>query len=112
MRVAQGIADTPYALLLGERMKNNGVFLGGLTSVLACNLMLIGVCSSAPAGPAPAAAPPPPAPPPPVVRMLPKPVEIPSEPVPLGLFFWGCGSHLSVDPDGVIALPICAPMRL
>jgi hypothetical protein len=93
-------------------MKSNGVFLGGLTSVLACNLMLIGVCSSSPAGPAPAAAPPPPALPPPIVRLVPKTVEIPVAPVPLGMFLWGCGAHLSADPEGVLALPICAPMRL
>jgi hypothetical protein len=93
-------------------MKSNGVFLGGLTSVLACNLMLIGVCSSGPVAPAPASVPPPPAPPPPIVRIVVKPAEIPTEPVPLGLFFWGCGPHLSADPEGVLALPICAPLRL
>ena len=93
-------------------MKNAGVFLGGLGSVLACNLMLIGVCSSAPVHPGPvAAAPPPPPPPPaPVVRVVPR-IETYSESVPLGVFFWGCGMHLSVDPDGVLPLPICAPLR-
>jgi len=92
-------------------MKNAGVFLGGLTSVLACNLMLIGVCSSAPAGPASAPAAPPPLPPPPaIVKVVSKPVETLTQPVPLGLFLWGCGSHLSVDPEGALPLPICAPL--
>lgn len=91
-------------------MKSGGVFLGGLGSVLACNLMLIGVCSSEPAHlPTPPAMPPCPAPPL-VVRMDPKPVEAPSAPVPLGLFLWGCGAHLTIDPEGVLPLPICASL--
>ena len=93
-------------------MKNGGVFLGGLASVFACNLMLIGVCSSAPAGPAPLPAAPPPPPPPPlaIVKVPPKPVETLSEPLPLGLFLWGCGAHRSADPEGAIPLPICPPL--
>jgi len=103
-------ADIPY-VGWGEGMKNAGVFVGGLTSMLACNLMLIGVCSSAPARPAPTPALPPPLPAPPaIVKTLPKPVEMRSEPVPYGLFLWGCGSHLSVDTEGVLPLPICAPL--
>src|SRR5688500_10087828 len=95
---------------LGEMMKNGGVFLGGLTSVLACNLMLIGVCSTAPAAPASAPAVPPPPPPlPAIVKVVPKPVERMHAPVPLGLFVWGCGAHRSVDPEGTLSLPICAP---
>jgi hypothetical protein len=89
-------------------MKNAGVFVGGLTSVLACNLMLIGVCSSAPSGPAAVPAAPPPPPPPAVVKIIPKPAP-PAAPVPLGLFLWGCGAHLSADPEGALPLPICAP---
>ena len=93
-------------------MKNAAVFLGGLGSVLACNLMLIGVCSSAPSRPASLpAAPPPPPPPPAVVKVLPKPVETLSEPVALGMFLWGCGGHLMIDPEGALPLPICAPLR-
>jgi hypothetical protein len=92
-------------------MKNAGVFVGGLTSVLACNLMLIGVCSSAPVQPAAApAAPPPPPAPPAIVRVVPKPAAPSAQPLPLGLFLWGCGSHLSVDPEGALPLPICAPL--
>jgi hypothetical protein len=89
-------------------MKSAGVFLGGLTSVLACNLMLIGVCSSAPTGPlaAPAAPPPPPAPPPAVVKIVPRPAES----MPLGVFVWGCGAHRFVDAEGALALPICVPL--
>jgi hypothetical protein len=104
-------ADIPY-VGWGEEMKNAGVFVGGLTSMLACNLLLIGVCSSAPAGPAPMlpAAPAPPPVPPAIVKTLPKPVETLFEPVPLGLFLWGCGSHLCVDPEGALPLPICAPL--
>ena len=96
--------------LLGVRMKSAGVFLGGLGSVLACNLMLIGVCSSAPSRSAPApAAPPPPPPPPPavVVKVVPKPVETLAQPVALGMFVWGCGGRRIVDPDGAFPLPIC-----
>jgi hypothetical protein len=93
-------------------MKSAGVFLGGLTSVLACNLMLIGVCSSAPTGAAPLPALPPPLPnPPAVVRTVPKPVETHAEPSPLGLFLWGCGAHRSADPEGALPLPICPPLR-
>jgi hypothetical protein len=91
-------------------MKSAGVFLGGLGSVLACNLMLIGVCSSAPLPAAPP--PPPPAPAPAIVKVLPKPVEQrPVPAIPLGLFVWGCGAHLSVDPEGAFTLPICPPLR-
>lgn len=90
-------------------MKSAGVFLGGLTSVLTCNLMLIGVCSSAPSLPTPHAAPPPPAPAP-VVRIQPKYEAPPSEPLPWGTFIWGCGGHVSVDPDGAVTLPICLPL--
>lgn len=89
-------------------MKSSGVFLGGLTTVLATNLMLIGVCSSAPSHPAPAAPPPPV--PEAVVKVAPKPVELPPS-VPLGLFVWGCGAHRSIDPEGILALPICPPIR-
>jgi hypothetical protein len=90
-------------------MKNAGVFLGGLTSVLACNLMLIGVCSSAPSRPTPLpAAPPPPPAPPAVVKVVPRPSEMS---LPLGVFIWGCGAHRSVDADGALALPICPPLR-
>jgi len=90
-------------------MKSAGVFLGGLGSVLACNLMLIGVCSSAPSRPAPPpVAPPPPPPPAAVLKVLPKPAETVA--VPLGLFMWGCGGRMQVDPDGVLPLPICAPL--
>lgn len=87
-------------------MKNAGVFLGALGSVLACNLMLIGVCSSAPSRPAPLPAPAPP-PAPAIVKVVPKP-----EPVtpPLGLFVWGCGAHLRLDPEGALALPVCGPI--
>lgn len=96
-------------------MKSAGVFLGGLGSVLACNLMLIGVCSSAPSGPiaTPASPPPPPPPPPPaIVKIVPKPVQPPpAPPLPLGLFVWGCGAHLSVDAEGAFPLPICPPLR-
>ena len=96
-------------------MKSAGVFLGGLGSVLACNLLLIGVCSSAPshALPQPPVAPPPPPPPPAVVKVVPKPVvvEAPAPAVPLGLFVWGCGSHRFVDPEGTLPLPVCPPLR-
>jgi len=91
-------------------MKSAGVFLGGLGSVLACNLMLIGVCSSAPSRPAPPpVAPPPPPPPAAVLRVLPKPAETAS--VPLGLFLWGCGGRMMVDPDGALPLPVCPPLH-
>ena len=95
-------------------MKSAGVFLGGLGSVLACNLLLIGVCSSAPSRPIPQppVAPPPPPPPPAIVKVVPKPVvEAPAAPVPLGLFVWGCGVHRSVDPEGALPLPVCLPLR-
>ncbi|MBI3857639.1 MAG: hypothetical protein HY293_18310 [Planctomycetes bacterium] len=94
-------------------MKNAGVFLGGLGSVLACNLMLIGVCSSAPTDPPPApAAPPPPPPLAAVVKFIPEPVvERPSDPMPMGLFMWGCGGHLMLDPEGALPLPVCLPIR-
>jgi hypothetical protein len=85
-------------------MKSAGVFLGGLGSVLACNLMLIGVCSSAPA---PVSPPPPPPPPPAIVKVVPKPVETISPPTALGLFVWGCGGRMIVDPNGALPLPIC-----
>jgi hypothetical protein len=87
-------------------MKSAGVFVGGLTSVLTVNLMLVGVCSSAPMAAAPALPPPLPVPPP-VVRSVavePRPL---SEPIPWGTFIWGCGGHISVDPEGAWALPIC-----
>jgi len=90
-------------------MKNGGVFLGGLALVLTCNLMLIGVCSSAPLRPTPAAAPPPP-PPAPIVRIVVKPAEVELEPIPFGLFLWGCGAHSYFDPEAALPLPICAPM--
>lgn len=95
-------------------MKNAGVFLGGLGTVLACNLMLVGVCSSAPSGASPIVPPPlpPPPPPPAIVKVVPKPVERLAEPVPLGMFLWGCGAHLSVDAEGALPLPVCAPWRL
>jgi hypothetical protein len=95
-------------------MKSSGVFLGGLGAVLATNLMLIGVCSSAPLGPAPSPVLPPPLPPPPpaVTRVLPRSPEIGPPPVPLGLFVWGCGAHLFLDPEGALPLPVCPPMRL
>ena len=86
-------------------MKNAGVFLGGLTSVLACNLMLVGVCSSASTC-APFAAVPPPVPPP-IIRLAPAAAEPPSEPIPWGTFIWGCGGRVSFDPEGALALPIC-----
>jgi hypothetical protein len=86
-------------------MKSAGVFLGGLTSVLACNLMLVGLCSSAPAC-TPPAAPPPPAPPP-IVRLSPAVAEPQSEPMPWGTFIWGCGGRISLDPEGGIELPTC-----
>ena len=91
-------------------MKSAGVFLGGLTTVLACNLMLIGVCSSAPVQPVPAPAAPPLPPPAAVIKIAPRPVEKTVE-VPLGLFVWGCGAHLSIDPEGAFPLPICPPIR-
>lgn len=98
---------------LGVGMKSAGVFLGGLGTVLASNLMLIGVCSSAASGPLPPPpAPAPPPPPPAIVRVIPKPVvEASTPPVPLGLFVWGCGAHLRVDPDGALTLPVCPPLR-
>lgn len=91
-------------------MKSAGVFLGGLSSVLAFNLMLIGVCSSAPVHPAPAPAVPPPPPPPAIVKIAPRPVQSTLD-MPLGLFMWGCGAHLSIDPEGALPLPICPPIR-
>lgn len=92
-------------------MKSAGVFLGGLGSVLGINLMLIGVCSSAPAAPAPAApiAPPTILPPPAIVRVIPRAPEMQADPVPLGVFLWGCGTHRTADPEGALPLPICAP---
>src|SRR5437762_3460895 len=106
-------ANSRYPLCFAAEgaMKNAGVFLGGLGSVLACNLMLIGVCSSAPSHPPAAAAPPPPPRPAPIIRVLPKPIEAASEPAPLRVFFWGCGARLSVDLDGALPLPICASLR-
>jgi hypothetical protein len=93
-------------------MKSAGVFLGGLTSVLACNLMLIGVCSSAPSGPAALPAAPPPLPAPPaVVKTVPKLVELRVESLPLGVFIWGCGAHRIVSAEGAFALPVCPPLR-
>jgi hypothetical protein len=89
----------------GESMKSSGVFLGGLTSVLACNLMLIGVCTSAPAC-TPLAAPPASVPPP-IIRLAPAVAEFESQPIPWGTFIWGCGGRISVDPEGAIALPVC-----
>ena len=92
-------------------MKSAGVVLGGLGSVLACNLMLIGVCSSAPSRPAPPpVAPPPPPPPAAVLKVLPKPAETVA--VPLGLFVWGCGGRRIVDTEGVLPLPVCPPLRM
>ncbi len=90
-------------------MKSAGVFLGGLVSVLTCNLMLIGVCSSAPSAPLPAVPPPPPVPAP-IVRVAPIAPEYRSEPLPWGTFIWGCGGHISVDPNNVVELPICGLM--
>jgi hypothetical protein len=87
-------------------MKSAGVFLGGLTSVLTCNLIMIGVCSSAPSRPTPSPAVPPPVPAP-IVRIEAARIEPQSEPLPWGTFIWGCGGRISVDPEGVIALPIC-----
>jgi hypothetical protein len=86
-------------------MKSSGVFLGGLTSVLTCNLMLVGVCSSAPTCTPPAALPPPV--PPPIVRVVPALAESESQPIPWGTFIWGCGGRISIDPEGAIALPVC-----
>jgi hypothetical protein len=100
-----GFADNPYELQLGELMKSAGVFLGGLTSVLSLNLMLIGVCSSAPSCAPPAAVPP--AVPPPIVRIAPAHAEAQPEPMPWGTFIWGCGGRVSIDPEGAVALPIC-----
>ena len=92
-------------------MKSAGVFLGGLGGVLACNLMLVGVCSSAPGAPAPAVPAPLPPAPAPIVKTIPKPAQTVAPSAPLGVFFWGCGAHLSVDPEGALPLPICAPLR-
>lgn len=86
-------------------MKSAGVFVGGLTSILTINLMLVSVCSSAPVTMAPAV--PPPSVPPPIIRMASGPVQPQSEPIPWGTFIWGCGGHISVDPEGAVALPIC-----
>ena len=91
-------------------MKSANVFLSGLTSVLACNLMLIGMCSSAPAHPMPTPTAPPPPPTTAIVKTAPRPVEL-SAAVPLGLFAWGCGAHLSLDPEGALQFPICPPIR-
>jgi hypothetical protein len=92
-------------------MKSAGVFLGGLGSVLACNLMLVGVCSSAPSRPAPPPVTPPPPPPPPVVlKVVTKTVEAATQPVPLGLFMWGCGGRMIVDTEGALPLPVCPPL--
>jgi len=86
-------------------MKSAGVFVGGLTSILTINLMLVSVCSSAPVTmPAAAARPPLPTP---VVRMTTAPAQPQAEPIPWGTFIWGCGGHIAVDPEGAIALPIC-----
>jgi hypothetical protein len=41
--------------------------------------------------------------------VLPKPAETVA--VPLGLFLWGCGGRMQVDPDGALPLPICAPLH-
>jgi len=87
-------------------MKSAGVFLGGLTSVLACNLIMVGVCSSAVLPPAPVV-PQVPNLPPAVVRLAPVTPEYRSEPLPWGTFIWGCGGHISVDLDGALALPLC-----
>ncbi len=87
-------------------MKSAGVFVGGLTSVLTVNLMLVGVCSSAPTSAAPALPPAVPVPPP-VVRIAPVVAEPPSIPMPWGTFVWGCGGRISVDPEGALALPVC-----
>jgi hypothetical protein len=93
-------------------MKSAGVFLGGLGSVLACNLMLIGVCSSAPAQPTPPpVAPPPPPPPPVVLKVVAKVAETANPPVALGMFLWGCGGRMIVDPDGALPLPVCPSLR-
>lgn len=86
-------------------MKSAGVFLGGLTSVMACNLMLVGVCSSAPSLTPPAALPPPPVPAP-IVRVIEKSAP-PLEPIPWGMFIWGCGGRIAVDAEAALALPIC-----
>jgi len=102
-------ADMPYVRSWGLGMKSAAVFLGGLTSVLACNLMLIGVCSSAPSGPPPLPAAPPP--PPAVVKTVPMPMELRVDALPLGVFVWGCGAHRSVDAEGAFALPVCPPLR-
>jgi len=76
---------------------------------LTVNLMLIGVCSSASTC-APAAAVPPPVPPP-VLRIQPRHAESPSEPMPWGVFIWGCGGRVAVDPEeGALQLPICGMM--
>lgn len=89
-------------------MKNAGVFLGGLGLILTCNLMLISVCSSAPLRPLPASPPPPP--PAPIVKPVPKPLPLEMEAPPFGVFVWGCGAHLSIDPEGALPLPICSPL--
>jgi len=87
-------------------MKSTGVFLGGLASVLAVNLTLIGVCSSAPTCTPHAVVPPPV--PPPVVRIQPRYAESPSEPLPWGVFIWGCGGRVAVDlEEGALPLPVC-----
>jgi len=85
-------------------MKNAGVFVGGLTSVLTLNLIMIGVCSSAPSIPVPAPAVPPPLPAP-IVRMEPAKVE--SQPVPWSALVWRCNGHISLDDDAGFSLPIC-----
>lgn len=89
-------------------MKSAGVFVGGLTSVLTCNLIMIGICSSATSVPVtpPAAVPPPPAPAP-IVRMDTVRVEPQSEPLPWGGFIWRCNGHISLDPEADFQLPIC-----
>ena len=86
-------------------MKSAGVFVGGLTSILTINLMLVSVCSSAPVTMSPAVPPPPV--PPPIIRLAPAHAEPQAEPIPWGTFIWGCGGRISVDPDGAIAPPLC-----
>jgi hypothetical protein len=86
-------------------MKSAGVFVGGLTSVLTCNLIMIGICSSAPMVPStPPASVPLPVPAP-IVRIEAARIEPQSEPLPWGTFI--CNGHISLDPEGAIALPIC-----
>jgi hypothetical protein len=46
-----------------------------------------------------------------VLKVVAKAAEAANPPVALGLFIWGCGGRMIIDPDGALPLPVCPPLR-